>query len=98
MECPARVGGVAPNREFRVGVPPLAAACRGGGNRCARRADCRGASSVARRAALTRGCAKVRLGRLDLQRHAPQYFPKLLQPIKIHAETVVSRVTSKSRD
>src|ERR1700733_8315643 len=61
MVCSAGAGGFAPDREPRFGVTPLAASCRGGGNRGVRRADCRSASGVARRATLTRGCAEARL-------------------------------------
>src|SRR5271156_529021 len=61
MVCSAGVGGFATDCESRFGVTPLAASCPGGGNRGVRRADCRSASGVARRATLTRGCAEVRL-------------------------------------
>src|SRR5271168_1351448 len=64
MVCSAGTGGLATDRESRFGVTPLAASCRGGGNRGVRRADCRSASGVARRATLTRGCAEARLADL----------------------------------
>src|SRR5277367_5049184 len=64
MVCAAGAGGLATDRESGFGVTPLAASCRGGGNRGVRRADGRSASGVARGATLTRGCAEARLADL----------------------------------